>query len=104
MRHRPMTVVTRVASMFFLARVTKKLAGDANQALREVGIDPPVARRVGVRQRVERYLRADPHVIELLGLRAQARFDVAQTLPEPQLREGHAQELVHAAEALHLVM
>ena len=39
-------------------------------------------------------------MIELFGLRPQARLDVAQALPLGQLGEGHAQEfLIQATEA-----
>ena len=47
---------------------------------------------------------ADAQVEELLRLRAQARFDVPQTLPERQLRTRHTQALVRAREALDLAV
>jgi hypothetical protein len=80
-----------------------KLARNADQALREVGINAPVANRVGVGQRVPRDLAAKAHVVQLGRLTAQAGFDVAQTLPIGQLREGHAQILVETSEVLDLV-
>ena len=43
------------------------LVGDGNQALREVRIDPPVARRVRIGQSVARYLTADRNVSMRLG-------------------------------------
>jgi hypothetical protein len=43
-------------------------------------------------------------VVELLVLRAQARFDVPQTLAKRELGERHAKVLVHAGEALNLVV
>ena len=77
---------------------------DPDQALGEVGVDAPVANSIGVGERVARYRRANPKVIELGLLRTQARFDVAQTLPISQLCEGHAQKLVQAGEPLDLVL
>jgi hypothetical protein len=67
-----------------------QLSGNADQALREVGVDPPVARRVRVGQRMARDLPADTHVVELLGLRAQTGIDVPQTLAKRELGERHA--------------
>ena len=75
-------------------------AGDADQALREVGVNPPVARGIGVGQGVARDLAANPHVIQPLALRAQTRLDVAQAFPKSQLRKRHAQKLIHAGESL----
>jgi RNase P protein component len=39
-----------------------------------------------------------------MPLRAQTRLDVSQALAKRQLRERHAQILIHAAEALDLVI
>ena len=72
--------------------------------LREVGVDAPVAHFVGVGQRAARNAAANAHVIELVALRAQARFDVAQALAVGQLGERHAQKLIEAGEALDLVL
>ena len=69
------------------------------RALREVGVDAPVAHRVGIGQGVARDAAANAHVIELARLRSQTRFDVAQALAIGQLRERHAQELIEAGEA-----
>ena len=77
-------------------------AGDADQRLRELVVDVPVARFVGVGQCAAADVAPHAQVVELGGLRAQARLDVAQALPVGQLREGHAQELVQAAEAAHI--
>jgi hypothetical protein len=77
---------------------------DGDQALSEVAVNAPVACGVGIGQGVARdQVAAQAHVIELGGLGAKARFDVAQTLSVSQLREGHAQVLVEAGEALDLV-
>ena len=96
--------VGRVGQIDTKGFVDIQLAGDTDQALREVGIDPPVARGVRVGQSIARDLAANPHVVELLGLRAQTRFDVPQALAKRQLRKRHAQILVHAREALDLVV
>ena len=56
------------------------------------------ARSIGVRQIVSRDAAANAHVIPLRSHRTQARFDVAQAFPIGQLREGHRQKLVQAAE------
>lgn len=76
----------------------------ADQALGEVGVDAPVA---GGRSHWQAYCTRrgrDAHVIELLGLRAQTGFDVAQALAERQLRKRHAQELIQARKAQNLVI
>jgi hypothetical protein len=43
-------------------------------------------------------------MIELGGLRSQTRFDVAQALAKGELRKGHAQVVLQAAERLDLEM
>ncbi len=50
---------------------------DANQGLREIGIDAPVAGLVGVGKSGARDLGAEPHVVELGLHGAQASLDVA---------------------------
>ena len=75
--------------------------GDADQALGKIGIDAPVAHRVGIGQRITSHRRTDPEMIELGTLRAQAYFNVPKTLPKGQLSEGHAQELIQTREGLH---
>ena len=81
-----------------------KSPGRADQALREVAVDAPIARRVGIGQRVARDRAAKSQVIELGALRTQTRLDVAQALAIGQLREGHAQVLVETREPLDLVL
>jgi len=73
--------------------------GDADQHLREIGVDAPVVALVGVSQRGARYPAAKSHVIQLAVHRAKARLDVAQALPVSQLRECHRQKLVSTREA-----
>jgi len=75
---------------------------DADQALREVGIDAPVAYGVRVGQRIARDRRANAEVIQLGALGAQTRFDVTQAFSIGQLRERHSQELIQARERLDL--
>jgi len=81
-----------------------KRARNSDQALREVGVDAPVANRIRIGQRVARYRAAKTYVVELGGLAAQTGFDVAQTLSIGQLCEGHAQKLVETREVFDLVL
>ena len=80
-----------------------KLACHADQALGEVRVDAPIANFVRIRQRAARDQAANAHVIQLLAMRPQARFDVAQTFPISQLRKRQAKKLLEAREALDLV-
>ena len=85
--------------------VVKDLAGIelprlGDQPLREIRIDPPVARLVGVGQRRAADRLAKAHVVELAGLRRKADLDVAQALPVRQLGKRHRPQLVLTAEAL----
>ena len=75
--------------------------GDTDQALGEIGVDAPVARGIGIGQRIASHRRANPEMIEFGALGAQAYFDVPKALPKGQLREGHAQKLIQAREGLH---
>jgi hypothetical protein len=56
-------------------------------------------RFVGIGQSRARDPAADTHLVELVWAGTQAGFDVAQTLPVCELREGQAQELIPAREA-----
>jgi len=62
-------------------------AGDADERIREILIDAPVAAFVGVGQRAASDPAANAQVVELARLRAQAGLDVAQAFPIGQLRE-----------------
>ena len=73
---------------------------DANQDLGEIGIDPPVARLVGVGQCGARHLGAESHVVELGAERTQARFDVAQAFAVGQL----GKKLIPARKAAQFVI
>ena len=55
-------------------------SGAGNQHLREVGVDAPIAYRVRMGQGIARDLAADAEMVKLGVLRAQASFDIAQTL------------------------
>ncbi len=80
-------------------------ARHGDQVLREVGVDLPRPRCIGVGQGVARNgLAAQPHVIQPLGLGTQIDLDVAQRLAVGQLSKGHGQELVRAGEILNLVI
>jgi len=79
-------------------------ARDVNEHLREVGVDAPVVRLVGIGQRRPRDLAAKAHVIELALHRAQTGFDVAETLAERQLGKGQTKELIEAGKSAHFVI
>jgi hypothetical protein len=70
-----------------------------DQAQCEVLVDPPVPLLVGIGQSTALNAAANPQVIELGRVGPQAGFDVAQALPERQLRERHAQELIEVGNA-----
>jgi hypothetical protein len=55
-------------------------------------------------QSVARDLAANAEMIELALLRAQASFDIAQTLSIGELREGHAKKLIPARKSLEFVV
>ena len=60
-----------------------------DETLSEIAVDAPIAHRVGVGQSVARRSRTNPQVVELGGLRAQTRFDVAQAFSKRELSKGH---------------
>src|SRR5687767_15589198 len=70
----------------------------ADELLREIRIDAPIARFVGVGQRAARHVAMDAQVIELRTLSLQTSFDVAQAFPVRQLCKRHAAKLVGTAE------
>jgi len=71
-----------------------------NENLGEVGVDPPVACLVRVRERAPRHPAPQARVVELRLHGPQARLDVAEALPVRQLGEGHTEELVVAGERM----
>ena len=70
--------------------------------MRDVGVNAPISLFVGIGNGRTRYPAADAHVIQLLLLGTEARFDVSQTFPVGELRECHAEILIEAGEALYL--
>jgi hypothetical protein len=74
-------------------------ARDANQNMREVGEDAPVARLVGVGQRGPRHLAMETHVVHLRAQSTETCLDIAQALPVSELRKTHGQILIPAREA-----
>ena len=81
-----------------------KTTSDGNERLGKVGVDAPVPALVGIGQSAARDPALDAHVVELALLRAQARFDVAQTFSISQLRKRHAEVLIETREAFDLVV
>ena len=79
---------------------TVQLPSLANQRLREVPPDAPVAMLVGMRQRAAGNHCAHSHMIELGLMGTKTALDVPQPFPIGELRESHAQVLVHARERL----
>lgn len=69
-----------------------------NETLGEVPVDAPVALLVRIGERAPRDGTAEAEVVELVRYRAEAGFDVAQTLSIRELSEGHRQVLVAAGE------
>jgi hypothetical protein len=70
--------------------------------LGEIGIDAPVAHRIGIGQRVSGNRAAETKMVKLCGPRAKASLDVAQAFAPRQLRKGQRQILVEAREPLDL--
>ena len=70
-----------------------KTTRPANQNLRQFGVDAPVPVLVGVGQVGARDMASESHRVKM-PTSAQARLDVAQTLPKSHLREDHREELV----------
>jgi hypothetical protein len=79
-----------------LARTHHSSLSDKSQ--RDVSIDSPVPRPIGIRQRAARYPTPESCAVEVWPQRPQARLDVAKALAKGQLRECHAQELIAATE------
>jgi len=73
--------------------------GEVDQDLREVRVDAPVVRFVGIGQRGTRHMPVKTHVVKLASQRSQARFYVAKTIPISQLGKGHRQILIPTREA-----
>src|SRR5208282_1991220 len=79
-------------------------AGLGDEQAGKVGVDAPVALLVGVGQGVARDGAPKAHVIKLRRMRAQAGFDVAQTLAISELRKSQREEWIEAGNTLYLVV
>lgn len=75
-----------------------KVPGMANEDMGKIGVDAPVATRVGLGQGVPRHRTTNADVIQLGAERIQTDFDVAQTGPVCQLGKRHAQKLIETGE------
>jgi hypothetical protein len=96
--------VDRVGELDAQGFVAIEFAGGADQALREIAKDAPVAMFVGIGQGTARDPAANAHVVELGSLDSQTGLDVAQTLAIRELRESQAEKLVERRKALALVV
>jgi hypothetical protein len=67
-----------------------------DQSLRELRVKPPIASSLRIGERGARHRLVDAQVIDLAGLRGQTGFDVAQTFPIGELREGHHEKVLRA--------
>lgn len=81
-----------------------QFAGRPNEYPSEFGKDTPVARFVGVQQRVARDAAVKTHVIQVRLLQAQTGFDVAQTFAPSELREAETEKLIRKGETLDVVI
>lgn len=80
-----------------------ELASASDEQQSQVFIYTPIAGRIGIGQGAASDRASQSQVIELLTARAQAVFDIPQALPEGELGEGHAQQLVPAREPRGLI-
>jgi len=90
--------VDRLRQFYPKAFIGIELASLCNQGLRPIGIDPPIARLVGVRQRASGDAAAKSHLIEQRRSGLQTGYDIAQAVPIGQLGKSHRQPLIVAAE------
>ena len=89
--------IERIFGLFQLhgkAVVDIEISGDLNENDREILVDAPVARFVGIGQCALGDIASDAQVIKLGSVSTQTGFDVAQALAIRQLREGKAEELI----------
>jgi hypothetical protein len=93
--------IDRVVQVQAQILVDIESSGLADQSLRQLRVDAPVAPLVGIGQRRSPYRFAKTHVVELRGLRRQAGLDVAQALSIGKLRKGHCSVLLRAGERSH---
>ena len=81
-----------------------KFSGFRNKDLSEVGINPPVPGLIGMREGIAGNLPPDAQMIKSgLGC-PQADLDIPEAFPVGELSECHAEVLVPAREADHLVI
>src|SRR6516165_5235311 len=76
---------------------------DADQMLREVGIDAPVAHGVSVGQGIAGNRAAKTQMVELRRLNAKTSLNVTKALAPRQLRKGQTEILIEARKTLDLV-
>src|SRR5215813_7728143 len=74
------------------------------QELGEVGVDPPIAHVIRMRERIARNSTANTHVIQLGGSSSQTRFNISKTLAISQLCKSHCQKLIPRRKALDFVI
>ena len=79
-------------------------SGDANQSLRKVCVDAPIAHSIGIGQCVAGHGSANTQMVELGVLCPKTGFDVAQAFAKRQLRKGHAQKLIETGKRFDLVL
>lgn len=81
-----------------------ELASASDEQQSQVFIDTPIAGRIGIGQGAASDRASQSQVIELFTARTQAVFDIPQALPEGELGEAHAQQLVPAREPRSLIL
>lgn len=81
-----------------------QFSGDANENLREVGINAPVSFFVCVGEGASRYLGSDSRMVKFGLHGAETSFDVSQALAVRQLSEGHAEKLIATGKVLDPVV
>ena len=90
--------IGRIVQLHTKAVPGVELARHTNQTQCKVLVDMPVAFLVGIGERTARNAPANTQVVELVRVRAQACFDIAQTLAKRKLRERHSQKLIEVRE------
>src|ERR671915_843800 len=73
-------------------------AGNADQTVREIAVDAPIAFLVGVGQCGTSDWSTEAGVIKLALLRGKADLDVAQTFAISKLGKGHGEKLIPTRE------
>lgn len=78
--------------------------GFADEHLREIGIDPPIAGFVGVGQVASRDPATDAHMIKPILHGQKTSLDIAEAFPVGQLGESQAKELIETEEVFDFVV